>query len=417
VVVFKTPTDKPAYAVNYIKRLTGLPGEWIMILDGDVYVCDDPQYADVPRSQALREIPASAWKIQNKPAYAQEALWRVIYDHDYRPLDKERTDGWKLPWQQTVGNGWRTGAEADATPAQRLSRVFSFNNPDGRGELKFRWSSLPGMNSQHTRAGYFTDWLAYDVTMINPAAYPVYTITDLRLAFTYDRKSGDGPLFATLNKYDHEFVLRLDVDKVTLTHKPPGSARNDGTALAPLRRFNPSKEKGPIRVEFENADYQVRVRLNGELVFETTREEFAPDVAKLLTQYNAHTNVPVPEVSIDAEKQEAALSHVSLWRDVYYTPENSQDRREITHGRPSNPMKLGPDEYFVMGDNSAGSFDARYWMDAVDLPEEHLHAESGRVPGRFMLGRAFFVYWPAGYRPLNTAPALVPNFGDMRLIH
>jgi hypothetical protein len=39
------------------------------------------------------------------------------------------------------------------------------------------------------------------------------------------------------------------------------------------------------------------------------------------------------------------------------------------------------------------------------------------VPGRFLLGRAFFVYWPAGYKPLNSGPALVPNFGDMRFIH
>jgi hypothetical protein len=70
-----------------------------------------------------------------------------------------------------------------------------------------------------------------------------------------------------------------------------------------------------------------------------------------------------------------------------------------------------------MGDNSAASSDARYWMDRVQLPDEKLEAESGRVPGRFMLGRAFFVYWPAGYRPLDRAPALVPNFGDMRLIH
>ena len=41
----------------------------------------------------------------------------------------------------------------------------------------------------------------------------------------------------------------------------------------------------------------------------------------------------------------------------------------------------------------------------------------GRVPGRFLLGKAFFVYWPAGFRPIDSAPALVPNFGEMRFIH
>jgi hypothetical protein len=35
-----------------------------------------------------------------------------------------------------------------------------------------------------------------------------------------------------------------------------------------------------------------------------------------------------------------------------------------------------------------------------------------------MLGKAFFVYWPGGFRPLtDNAPGVVPNFGDMRFIH
>jgi hypothetical protein len=34
-----------------------------------------------------------------------------------------------------------------------------------------------------------------------------------------------------------------------------------------------------------------------------------------------------------------------------------------------------------------------------------------------MLGKAFFVYWPAGYRPLPGLPGFIPNFGEMRFIH
>ena len=44
-------------------------------------------------------------------------------------------------------------------------------------------------------------------------------------------------------------------------------------------------------------------------------------------------------------------------------------------------------------------------------------AMSLTFPARFMLGKAFFVYWPAGYRPMESLPALSPNFGDMRFIH
>src|SRR5206468_9358509 len=92
------------------------------------------------------------------------------------------------------------------------------------------------------------------------------------------------------------------------------------------------------------------------------------------------------------------------------------DAAEIPQGGPepvSTLIQLGRDEYFVCGDNSPISGDARYWNDPINLPLERLQVEAGRVPGRFLLGKAFFVYWPAGFRPIDSAPALVPNFGQM----
>jgi signal peptidase I len=78
---------------------------------------------------------------------------------------------------------------------------------------------------------------------------------------------------------------------------------------------------------------------------------------------------------------------------------------------------LNKDEYFVMGDNSILSYDARCWGNGVNLPAEQLDVEAGRVPARFMLGKAFYVYWPAGFAPAPGWPAFVPNFGAMRFIH
>ena len=417
VVVFKTPTSvdgAPAYTTNYIKRLIGTPGDWVMLLDGDVYVCHDAKYADLEPEQALGSIPAGAWEIQDKPKYAQDALWRIIYDNDYRPLDKERSDGWRLPWVHGDDDGWDTG--------DKTSRVFTFNNPTSGGVLRFDPTTVPNYRPQEAPGGYFTDWLAYDETMQQTGynaeyagGYTTYTVSDFKLAFTYDRKGGDGPLRAKLTKHYHDFVLELYRDRVKLVHKLPDGDSADVPAVA---AFDPRAARGPIRVEFENVDYRVTVRLNDKVVFRTTREQYHPNVADLLVRYQQR-HEPMfknPSVNIEASAQSATLSHVSLWRDVYYTPEDTRSRSEITHGRPSNPVKLGKDEYFVMGDNSAASSDARFWTQAVDIPEENLHVESGRVPGRFMLGRAFFVYWPAGYRPVKGAPALVPNFGDMRLI-
>jgi signal peptidase I len=405
VVVFKTPTTPPAdtpwYTINYIKRLVGLPGEDLMVLDGDVYT---------------RKGENEAWTIRPKPKYAQDAMWRVVYDNDFRPLDKDRNDGWTLPWVHGDGDGWDTGDKERA-------RAFTFKSQSGGGRLRFDPTTVPRYNPAFAPGGYFTDWVAYDVSMGQFALssfnsspdYPVYTVSDLKLAFFYERKSGDGPLRARMTKHDHEFVLEFDPTTVKLKHRLPDGSEVEIPAVA---AFDPSKVSGPVRVDFENVDYRVIVRLNGKVVFETTPEQYKPDVEDLMGRYGTMDRrpFPPPAVSLDAARQEARFSHVGVWRDVYYTPEQD-GRLELRHASPRHPVRLKDDEYFVMGDNSAASSDARYWTERVHLPEEHLDVESGRVPGRFMLGRAFFVYWPAGYRPLDRAPSVVPNFGDMRLIH
>ena len=79
---------------------------------------------------------------------------------------------------------------------------------------------------------------------------------------------------------------------------------------------------------------------------------------------------------------------------------------------PRAPLRLSEDQIFCCGDNSPQSLDGRLWGD----PEPWVSYEFGNAPGvvprDLLLGKAFFVYWPAPH--WNTIP--IPDFGRMRFI-
>ena len=133
---------------------------------------------------------------------------------------------------------------------------------------------------------------------------------------------------------------------------------------------------------------------------------------------------PKPEIRITADRQQVRFSHIGLWRDVYYLNRGTERRDQFNHtGLPwaspkfsANVMNLGPDQYFVLGDNSMISGDARTWGDPINLPGEALDVPSGIVPGRFLLGKAFFVL--AGGIPADRVSAGAgAELWKMRFIH
>jgi signal peptidase I len=234
-----------------------------------------------------------------------------------------------------------------------------------------------------------------------------YPVSDLKLSLSYSRLAGSGPLELSLSKREDIFTARLLPDAVELVR----ATEEDPTKTTVVAR-KPWKFDGrPVRVDFMNLDYRVRLLIDGEEALSTTPADYAPDARQLMQE---RTMPSEPEVSVTARQQVCGVTHLSLWRDVYYTARGER----MLRGGPENPVVLGKDEYFALGDNSPLSQDGRYWTDAVDLPAEGVNAQAGVVPARFLLGKALLVYWPAGYRLYyDKAPDLVPNFGEMRFIH
>ncbi len=80
VLVFKFPEDA---RMNYIKRLVGLPGEFLHIEGGDVYT---------------RLSPRDPWQLARKPPDKALAMMQVVSDTRHRPKDLVER-GWPSLWQ------------------------------------------------------------------------------------------------------------------------------------------------------------------------------------------------------------------------------------------------------------------------------------------------------------------------------
>jgi signal peptidase I len=396
VVVFKSPDEpqKEHYQQNFIKRLVGLPGEKLMVLDGDIYVWN---------------AKSSKWQIpKDKPRSVQDALWRVVYDNDYYPQKAQRPapPQFVQPWRPD-GVGWDTSK----------GRTFYFDNPSGTGSLHFD-------RNANSTTQTLTDYLVYDTGAgygMNRRAGPIGSaddenanpVSDLKLSADYTRTAGDGPFRLILSRpadVDHTFTAELTREGIHLIHRTSSGEVTTVDKTYAEAGLNPDKH---MFVELINVDYRATLRVNGKEIF--PQMDYEPNVDWLLDQYRNHPRSHrYPEARIEAESQKCALDHISLYRDVYYTNRGAA----LQTGTPDSPVVLGPGEYFVMGDNSAISKDARYWDSPIKLPHEGLDMAEGRVPEQFMLGKAVFVYWPAGYRISDSFHlSVIPDFGDMRWIH
>ena len=422
VVVFKNPLNGED---NYIKRLIGIPNEVLEIIDGDIYTCpidavDEPtlkrldevvhlKYRLVhrlgdPRSlnDRIKRLQGTITRalddklqIRRKTEIAQSALWRVVFHQDYLPPKnlKRRPPRWETIDLEPEEAVW------DA----RDPRVKFAGLDRDRQTIEFMGKS-------------FSDFYAYNHS--SPGGDRASIVGDLRMRFVLDYHGGEGTLGLSLSKQNDVFAVELSPDgQVSLRRSRMGERRSPQLLLrARMPAWDPDQ---PIEIEFGNVDYRLYLKINGqtEPLLETGPEDYTPDLAQV--RRTASKMSRRPRARISADHLDIELYHLSLERDVHY--KNSSPSTHLGWGTAGNPIYLREGEYFVLGDNSPASQDSRLWTTpGLYLLDREERYQVGTVPGDQLIGKAFFVYWPSGYRikwlPVLKSFGAIPNAGKMRWI-
>lgn len=298
LVVFEPVGGGPAM----VKRIGALPGEQVLIDGGDLVIDGAKLGPDAPRPEPT-------------PVYDMEL-------HDPRSFFhlEQAPDG---PWTVVSEPVAERSLRVDASAVRRGSDSgLAFFHKDLRDVWLDRSGHRQGGLAQ---VGDGILWTDYAVES-DPAA------DGLRVRWRLV-EAGD------------TFEVVLGGGEAQLVRRPGRSAPTDVLARC---AFDLAERPGG-RLRLANIDDHLTVHLDGELLIESAyagNQEFLG-----VTAGNDRTSAP--RVAFGAEQGVVRFSAVRIGRDLHFDGRGSYATQE--------PLVLGLDEVFLLGDNSADSADGRYF--------------------------------------------------------
>lgn len=416
VVVFKAPHQPHT---SYIKRLVGLPNEHLVIIEGNVYT----------RRLDARGNPMSSWQVARKidPSRGfnafdvQRAVWQPVYHSQYIPLDSGRSrsdakgrlqEDWQVPWEAVSGD-WKIEGR----------RSYRLDSPQGR--IAFRFDRA----ASKTRA----PWHVYNQFKQEPSIDPE-AIEDVRLAAAVEPDStGTAVTLRTTARLDETGVplpllATLEADgSVSLSREDARTGHRTVLVRSP-QKVAPLVPSHTRLLELWYVDQQAVFLIDGVPVA-TQLFDFS---MQHLRSRPPLRGVQYPELAIDVTGGSAQLHRVEVDRDLYFSAQQGgryaegnallvkfPSGLEGRYEQEGSPLRLATDEFYCMGDNSPLSHDSRFWSSPDPWVDETVGRplQRGVVPRELMMGRAFFVYYPAPLKPRPDWMAFIPDFGHMRFIH
>lgn len=373
MVVFRNPQVERNYlADTYIKRVVGLPGERLFISDGDVYINGEIARKTLGEFRAMR-LP--------------------VFVNDYQPRDGDKQPRWfgwdrQSRWQPEDG-GRRFHIDARATKADFDWLCYRHLVRD-REDGKVHWleddiKDVAGYNGGHVQERRVHDLLLDADLRCKGAGWLAVAVTD-----GHDDVLIEIPLGLT----GMATVRNVSANR-RFSDKPPPPV------VSLSCQINVDQ---PLHLEAGLVDRRLLLALNGKEIFGNI------DLPTVLPARDRHgLRGPLAlggagPVSLGVYGLEADVMHLRLFRDIHYTERNG---RSVYPNAITKVVELQAGEFFMLGDNSANSYDSRCWQSPV-------------VREEYLVGKAFLVHLPTRlleWQQFGEPRAMaVPDWSRMRLL-
>jgi len=331
VFVFQYPLNRNK---NFIKRVGGLPNEWLRLVDGDIWVSKDE---------------GETWTIQRKPKGARNELLFPYYPTPVGdPLAFRKSRNWD------PGPRW--------TVVEKEARL-DVNADDVEDTVRFRPRVLPYDDADRT----------VDRDRDPDGPY----VGDVRIRFQLE-VARLGTLVIALEKHGETSRLVLGPDE---SHLEVGA--EDGKRIPLPFRL---EEGATHDVAFTTVDNTLIAEFDGDEIEHPfrTSDERPPLSSDYGPGWMHHS------ISLAATRLQASLRDVHIDRDEYY---NARAMRGLIPGHDVDRVfewRIPPGHFFALGDNTQSSNDSRAWkVNSVELrdgtviewvDDEDVRNPAGRPP-------------------------------------